>query len=159
MMQYVVRSPEELVEAIDNCVDGARFKSRNQLINVILANWVVSEAIHPVDDFAKAYGQVEESEQWLKSKRDATRRRLLGDEWEKYKAHGADVLDGHWDEERAFERMERESQAAEQRERLKAELRKEIRDDLRVEISEELDKLRSELKGGIHAKTKKTRSR
>ncbi len=148
MMQYVVRSPEELVEAIDNCVDGARFKSRNQLINVVMAEWV-ARIIHPVDPYLAIYS-AEDAENETINKREALTRKLLGEDWKKFKKQ---------EERLAADEAERLAREHERYEVLKAKIRDELRDELRAELNEGLDKLRSELKGGIHAKTKKTRSR
>jgi hypothetical protein len=49
-MQYVIRSPKTLVEAIDSYVDGERWRSRNQMINIILADWIARER-HPIDPY------------------------------------------------------------------------------------------------------------
>ena len=133
-MQYVVRSPEALVEKLDSFIDNNRFKSRNQLINVILADWLTKQ-IHKVDAYQEAFIGREETEEWFKSDREATRCELLGDEWTKYKAQKADVLDGHWETERSFERMEQWTREHErrkkEREELKAEIKQEILEELR----------------------------
>ncbi len=59
-MQYVVRSPDNMVEKIDSFVDGGRFKSRNQLINVIRADWIARE-VYPINPHGDPYLDLEDA--------------------------------------------------------------------------------------------------
>jgi hypothetical protein len=142
-MDLLLRAPENLVMELDARVDKDRFKNRTHLILVILADWLARE-IHPVSPYSSALSDLEDEEAWVSRDRVATKRALLGEEWDKYKNSGGDMLDGEWASQRIFEQMEAESQAIEQRARLKAELCNEIRNDLKAEL---LAELRDELGG------------
>jgi hypothetical protein len=142
-MDLLLRAPENLAMELDARVDKDRFKNRTHLILVILADWLARE-IHPVSPYSSARSDLEYEEAWVSRDRIATKRALLGEDWDKYKNSGGDMLDGEWETQRIFERMEAESQAIEQRARLKAELCKEIRNDLKAEM---LAELRAEMSG------------
>lgn len=139
MQQFLIRANDALLEALDNFVDNKRFKSRNQMINVILADWIAQQwypvppelvGVKPNDDMSFVF------------ERKEARKELLGDDYHRYIAQEADMLDGEWEERQAFEKKERENSAAEQRKRLKEEIRKELYDDFKKELS----KLRADFK-------------
>lgn len=136
-MQYVVRSPENLVEKIDEFVDGRRFKSRNQLINIVLADWLATQ-IHPVDPFATTYGKPPGYDELLKEERTHSKRALLADEWDKYRAQRADLLDGEYEERLRWEEMERLTRQQELLNDVKGEIEKRLLPQLREEIKEQI---------------------
>ena len=109
-MQYVVRSPDTLMEELDNFVDGERFKSRNQLINLVLADWIAREK-HPPDPYAQVFCDADTpgtmAYYFLRDERNHTRVALLEDNWGQYQNQKVDMLDGTYAERQIFEEMER----------------------------------------------------
>lgn len=91
-MQYVVRSPDNMMAVLDGMIDGKRFKSRNQLINVILADWLAREK-HPRNPYSKAMDEAAPDYNAINLLRNETRRELLGEEWDKYKHSNALVFE------------------------------------------------------------------
>jgi hypothetical protein len=146
MIQYVVRSPEALVEALDSFVDGARFKSRNQLINVILADWIAWER-HPVNEWDIDHLEPGERADFVtRQKHQQLRAGLLGEELERYRQQRADVLDGEWQKMKQAESMALLQDQFDREQDLKARIRKEIGSDLRDTLKAELlAELRAEL--------------
>ena len=141
MHQYLIRSPEPLLEAMDALVDNYRFKSRTQLINVVMADWIARDR-SPVDPYARALFGTVEADGAAAEQREEKKRKLLGPEWEKYKLQKVDLLDGLWENERSWEELERKSKALEERKQIKAEIAREVRD----EMASELEELRAQIK-------------
>lgn len=152
-MDLLLRAPESLVMELDARVDRDRFKNRTHLILVILADWLARE-IHPSTFFSDRW-DLEQEEAWFRQDRIATKRTLLGEDWEKYKNSGGDMLDGEWETQRSFERLEAQSRAIEQRALFKEELREELRKDLKAEL---LAALRAELGGEQEAGKEKAKT-
>jgi hypothetical protein len=134
MIQYVVRSPEALVEALDGFVDGARFKSRNQLINVILTDWIAWERF-PMDESDAERLEPGERIDWItQEKHQRLRGELLGEEIERYRQQNADVLDGEWQKMKQAERMAQIQAQFDREQALKASLKAELLAELRAEL-------------------------
>ena len=139
---------------MDAFVDNYRFKSRTQLINVVMADWIARER-RLVDPFARVWFGEVEADGAASAQREEKKQELLGPEWEKYKLQKVDLLDGLWENERQREELERKSQELEQRNQFKAEIAKEIREEMDAEIKElkeQIQKL-SEQKRPPDAKT------
>lgn len=160
MIQYVVRSPEALVEALDSFVDGARFKSRNQLINVVLADWIAWER-HPVNEWdADHLEPGERADIVTRQKHQQLRAGLLGEELERYRQQRADVLDGEWQKMKQAESMALLQEQFDREQDLKAQIRKEIGTELRDTLKAELlAELRAELLEKQTADPTKTKSK
>lgn len=139
MQQFLVRVNDALMDALDGFVDNKRFKSRNQMINTILTDWIVQQW-HPTPP--EMVGVEQNENMGFVFERKESRKELLGDDYHRYIAQETDLLDGEWEERQAFEKHERETSASEQRKQLKEEIRKE----LYVDFKNELSKLAAELK-------------
>lgn len=131
MQQFVLRSPEELLEVLDGFIDNKRFKSRNQLINIVLADWVAKQLVPddpmPDNPYQQIYGVSSVNrEEAANPIRDQKRKELLGGEWQKYKEQKVDLLDYQSAIDRTVERMEQVTRDQERRDQLKAELKGEI---------------------------------
>ncbi len=107
-MKFVVRAPDTLIEELDKLIDGKNFRSRNQLINIILADWVAREKypeVHQHSPYAysglgagrpPAFTNVfrKDGTQITRSEaRNEYRRALLGDDWDKYQHSNALVFE------------------------------------------------------------------
>ena len=141
-MDLLLRAPECLVRELDARVDKDRFMNRTHLMLVVLADWLARE-IHTLGPYSAAERALEREDAWVNQERVATKRALLGEEWDKYKSVGGDMLDGQWDSRRLRAQTEAENEAYERRARLKSELRDEIRDELKETL---LKELREEIK-------------
>ena len=136
-MQYVVRSPETLVKELDSYVDGSRFKSRNQLINVILADWITRES-YPVNPGPFANSIINSPNPQLDFMRNVKRQELLGEEMDRYQEQKADVLDGKWALARTVDELERQAEEKRKREEFKTEIREELKTELLSTLRAEL---------------------
>lgn len=107
-MKFVVRAPDTLIEALDKLIDGKNFRSRNQLINIILADWVAREkypVVYQNSHYANsgmgagpppAFTNVfrDDGTQITRNEaRNEYRRQLLGDDWDKYQHSNALVFE------------------------------------------------------------------
>ena len=133
MQQYLIRSPESLLDAMDELVDNRRFKSRTQLINIVMADFI-ARGRKPVDPFRRMFHGEMEAEKYSAEEREGIKRELLGREWDKYKRQKADLLDGCWEMERSSEEMEARSQELELRKKLKEEILEESRSEMESKV-------------------------
>ena len=104
-MQYVLRSPDTLIKVIDSFVDGKRFRSRNQIINIVMADWAAREKI-PDDPYAIAFAGEDATVETAR-KREAMKQDFLEDYGDKYLEQQVDFLNGDFKQRMHFEEMER----------------------------------------------------
>ena len=141
MQQYLTRSPESLLEAMDELVDKKRFKSRTQLINVVMADFIVRKR-KPVDPFRRFFLGERETEKVTAEEREEKKRELLGQEWDKYKQQGVDLLDGNWEREQELAEHAAQEQTERFREQLKAEILEESRSEMESKVKTLEERLR-----------------
>jgi hypothetical protein len=141
MQQYLIRSPESLLGAMDELVDNRRFKSRTQLINVVMADFIARKR-NSVDPFRRFFLGEKETDKVTAEEREEKKRQLLGQEWEKYKRQKVDLLDGNWERERVSEELEARSQELELRKQLKEEILEESRSEMESKVKTLEERLR-----------------
>lgn len=141
MQQYLVRSPELLLEAMDELIDNKRFKSRTQLINIVMSDFI-SRKKKLIDPFRRVFLGEKETEKVTAREREEKKRELLGSEWDKYKQQKVDLLDGNWEMEREMEDLQARSEELELRQQLKAEILEESRSEMESKVKTLEERLR-----------------
>lgn len=138
-MQHLVRSPEALVTALDGYVDNKRFKSRNQLINLILADWL-ARASRPIDEYASAQEleEFEKAESWVRPYWEQYKRDLLGELYDQAAEQNVDTLDGKWEDRRRWEELERRTQEEERQAKLEAEIKTRVTAEVTASVTEKM---------------------
>ncbi|MCK9462769.1 MAG: hypothetical protein M0R80_24370 [Proteobacteria bacterium] len=138
-MQHLVRSPEALVLALDSYVDNKRFKSRNQLINIILADWLARTS-RPIDEYAsvRELEQYSEAESWARPYWEQYKRNLLGEQYDQAAEQGVDTLDGKWEDQRRWEELELRTQEEERQAKLEAEITARVTAQVTASVTEKM---------------------
>jgi hypothetical protein len=138
-MQHMVRSTKALISGLDGYVNNKRFKSRNQLINIVLADWL-ARSRRPIDEYAHAH-ELEEyakAESWVRPHWEQHKRYLLGEMYEQAIEQNVDLLDGRWEDQRRWEELELRTQEEERQAKLEAEIKERVTAEVTASVTEKV---------------------